>query len=370
MKLTIRNADRYRSAAKREAWYDDPGGPPSYNPFGKIRSRGQAITEDDEENATRTRTTQSENFVTSPIEQERRLQNLQIPKHADTMPSPSTTPNGGPSVIKKSLDIDGDSNEKSRDSGTGTSDTKYEPAGPEPQPQATGGTRRRTHLNPFHKTKQEDGAPEIQKSKKPRRLFKKSKDKQTFTFMSQIRATLLNSYINILLIFVPIGIAVNYAKISPAAIFVINFIAIIPLAAMLSYATEEIALRTGETIGGLLNATFGYGIKYASRGATPEANTSNCSNAVELIVSILALVQGQVDIVQESLIGSMLSNLLLVMGMCFFFGGINREKQHFNITVAQTASSLLALAVGSLIIPAAFQAWADGSREFDLHWSS
>lgn len=87
-------------------------------------------------------------------------------------------------------------------------------------------------------------------------------------------------------------------------------------------------------------------------------------NAVELIVSIIALVKGEVDIVQESLIGSMLSNLLLVMGMCFFFGGINRVEQFFNITVAQTASSLLALAVGSLIIPAAFQAWADGLRKF------
>ena len=78
-------------------------------------------------------------------------------------------------------------------------------------------------------------------------------------------------------------------------------------------------------------------------------------------MSILALVDNQIDIVQESLIGSMLSNLLLVMGMSFFLGGVNRVKQHFNVTVAQTASSLLALAVASLIIPGAFQAWADGS---------
>lgn len=85
------------------------------------------------------------------------------------------------------------------------------------------------------------------------------------------------------------------------------------------------------------------------------------SNAVEVIVSILALVKDEVDIVQESLIGSILSNLLLVMGMSFFFGGVNRVEQFFNMTVAQTAASLLALAVGSLIIPAAFHAWADGS---------
>lgn len=164
------------------------------------------------------------------------------------------------------------------------------------------------------------------------------KDKPKFTAWSQLHATLFNSWINVLLIFSPIGIAVNYAGINKVAVFVINFIAIIPLAAMLSYATEEIALRTGEVIGGLLNASFG--------------------NAVELIVSIIALAKDQVLIVQTSLIGSMLSNLLLVLGMCFFFGGINRIEQAFNMTVAQTASSLLFLAVSSLIIPTAFEQWA------------
>ncbi|KAL2866442.1 hydrogen/calcium exchanger domain-containing protein [Aspergillus lucknowensis] len=137
-------------------------------------------------------------------------------------------------------------------------------------------------------------------------------------------------------------VALHYAHVDPVAIFVVNFIAIIPLAAMLSYATEEIALRTGETIGGLLNATFG--------------------NAVELIVAIIALVDDEVLIVQTSLIGSMLSNLLLVLGMCFLFGGVNRLEQHFNPVVAQTAASLLSLAVGSLIIPTAFHAWSDGDK--------
>ena len=83
-----------------------------------------------------------------------------------------------------------------------------------------------------------------------------------------------------------------------------------------------------------------------------------CSNAVELIVSIIALLQGQNLIVQTSLIGSMLSNLLLVMGMCFFFGGFNRVEQAFNMTVAQTASSLLFLAVSSLILPTAFHSFS------------
>ncbi|EXJ92348.1 hypothetical protein A1O3_00898 [Capronia epimyces CBS 606.96] len=188
---------------------------------------------------------------------------------------------------------------------------------------------------------------EKQEKKGLRKLFSKKSEevdhdngkvKKQFTASSQIHATLFNSWINVLLVFSPLGIAVYYAGINKVAVFIINFIAIIPLAAMLSYATEEIALRTGEVIGGLLNASFG--------------------NAVELIVSIIALVKNQVLIVQTSLIGSMLSNLLLVMGMCFFFGGINRVEQAFNMTVAQTASSLLFLAVSSLIIPTAFEQWA------------
>lgn len=89
-----------------------------------------------------------------------------------------------------------------------------------------------------------------------------------------------------------------------------------------------------------------------------------------MIVSIIALTQKKVDIVQESLIGSMFSNLLLVLGMCFFFGGLKRVEQHFNVTVAQTASSLLALAIGSLIIPAAYEAWEanDGQGTFIIHF--
>jgi Ca2+:H+ antiporter len=73
-----------------------------------------------------------------------------------------------------------------------------------------------------------------------------------------------------------------------------------------------------------------------------------------LIVSVQALVKDEITIVKTSLIGSMLSNLLLVMGMSFFLGGINRSEQYFNVTVAQTAASLLALCIASLIIPTVF----------------
>lgn len=78
-----------------------------------------------------------------------------------------------------------------------------------------------------------------------------------------------------------------------------------------------------------------------------------------MIVAIIALAKGEIVVVQTSLIGSILSNLLLVMGMCFFFGGLRRQEQHFNQTVAQTSASLLALSVGSVIIPTCFDEFSN-----------
>lgn len=97
------------------------------------------------------------------------------------------------------------------------------------------------------------------KKKKEHRLFKNVQPKEPFTVGNQIQRTLLSSWINILLVAAPVGIALGVIpNMNPIAIFVVNFIAIIPLAALLGFATEEIALRTGETLGGLLNASFGY----------------------------------------------------------------------------------------------------------------
>jgi len=186
-------------------------------------------------------------------------------------------------------------------------------------------------------SKPEQGSddPEPEKPKKKKTGFLKDiQPKEPFTVRNQIQRTLFNSWINVLLLAAPPGIALSYLGVDGKIVFAVNFIAIIPLAALLSYATEEIALRTGETVGGLINATFG--------------------NAVELIVAIIALIDNKIRVVQTSLIGSILSNLLLVLGMCFLAGGVNRREQFFNTTVAQTAASLLALAVGSLIIPTIF----------------
>lgn len=156
----------------------------------------------------------------------------------------------------------------------------------------------------------------------------------TSSWMHKIHNIFVSSYVNILLIFVPLGIIAYHLAWGAKAVFLLNFLAIIPLAALLGYATEEISVHVGETVGGLLNATFG--------------------NAVELIVAIVALARGEIRIVQTSMLGSILSNTLLVLGSCFIAGGYNRIQQKFNATVAQTMSSLMALAVTSLLIPAAF----------------
>jgi Ca2+:H+ antiporter len=145
----------------------------------------------------------------------------------------------------------------------------------------------------------------------------------------------------VLLVFVPLGIVAGKFGWGAGWVFGLNFLAIIPLAAVLSFATEEIAGRLGETLGGLVNATFG--------------------NAVELIVSIVALRAGEIEVVQASMLGSILSNLLLVLGMCFFLGGIYNMRdpnghgieQSFATGTAQTTCSLMALASASMILPAA-----------------
>jgi Ca2+:H+ antiporter len=109
-------------------------------------------------------------------------------------------------------------------------------------------------------------------------------------------------------------------------------LAILPLAMLLSNATEVLANEAGDVIGALLNATFG--------------------NAVEMIVSTVALTRGEVKIVQSSMLGAVLSNILLCLGACLFIGGWERDCQ-FNATAASTMSSLMVVASASLIIPAA-----------------
>lgn len=170
--------------------------------------------------------------------------------------------------------------------------------------------------------------------------------KYPFMTMDITWKILKTNYVNVLLVFVPLGIIAGLVGWSPTIIFVFNFLAIIPLASLLAFATEELAVPLGQTIGGLLNATFG--------------------NAVELIVSIVALRNNEIRIVQASMLGSILSNILLVLGCCFVAGGIKHKQQTFNSTVASTMSSLMAVASASLIIPATLYAGLSQSAQNTL----
>lgn len=155
-------------------------------------------------------------------------------------------------------------------------------------------------------------------------------------FYDHTKEALCHSWVNVLLVFVPVGIAVKAAGLSPAIVFAMNAVAIIPLAGLLSHATESVASRLGDTIGALINVTFG--------------------NAVELIIFIIALVKNEIRIVQASLLGSILANLLLIMGMAFLLGGLRFQEQMYNSTVTQMSACMLSLSVMSLLLPTAFHA--------------
>eukprot|EP00270_Netrium_digitus_P012382 TRINITY_DN4016_c0_g1_i1.p1 TRINITY_DN4016_c0_g1~~TRINITY_DN4016_c0_g1_i1.p1 ORF type:complete len:476 (-),score=139.71 TRINITY_DN4016_c0_g1_i1:78-1505(-) len=141
--------------------------------------------------------------------------------------------------------------------------------------------------------------------------------------------------INILLPFVPISIIAVQLKVDEMWIFLFALLGIAPLAERLGFVTEQIAMYTGPTMGGLLNATFG--------------------NATELIISLFALREGLLRVVQLSLLGSILSNMLLVLGCAFFFGGLRFKHQKFNKTGAMVNSGLLLMAVFGLTSPAVLQ---------------
>jgi len=135
-------------------------------------------------------------------------------------------------------------------------------------------------------------------------------------------------------IFVPISVALRLVGASDVWVFASSALAIVPMAGFLGMSTEELAKRRGAGIGGLLNATFG--------------------NATELIICIVAVRNGQIDVVKASLIGSIIGNVLLVLGLSVLLGGIRHKMQLFNKDVAQSHAAMLAVAVISLLVPAIF----------------
>lgn len=146
--------------------------------------------------------------------------------------------------------------------------------------------------------------------------------------------------LNWLLLCVPVTLTLEYlAPQQHLAIFIAAAIAIIPLAGWLGKATEQLAERSGEGVGGLLNATFG--------------------NATELIIAIAALRAGLHDVVKASLAGSIIGNILLVLGAAMFCGGLRFREQHFNSEGARAEASLLTLAAIALVLPAVYMMRAE-----------
>jgi Ca2+:H+ antiporter len=136
-------------------------------------------------------------------------------------------------------------------------------------------------------------------------------------------------------VFIPVALLLEYVvHASALAIFLTSAAAIIPLAALMGRATEQLAERLGEGPGGLLNATFG--------------------NAAELIIAVIALRAGFIDLVKASITGSIIGNVLLVFGASALWGGVKFERQQFNRTAAGLSSTLLVLSAIALVIPAIF----------------
>ncbi|CAL1716537.1 unnamed protein product [Somion occarium] len=149
------------------------------------------------------------------------------------------------------------------------------------------------------------------------------------SFLQGVKAVIFASWLNLLLVCIPISwslyLALPKTSTHDTITFIFAFLAIIPLAKLLAFATDELSMRVGQTLAGLLNATLG--------------------NAVELIVAIIALVQCELQVVQSS---------LLVLGMCFFAGGTRFSEQGFGVSATQLNSSLLIISVIAILLPAAF----------------
>ncbi len=155
--------------------------------------------------------------------------------------------------------------------------------------------------------------------------------KQEFKESSTLDKVLFSFFI-----FVPIAFIAEFAGFPPVLTFFLAALAVVPIAKVMGSATEALAHHAGPAIGGLLNATFG--------------------NAVELIISMIALSKGLTEVVKASITGSIIGNILFVLGLAMFMGGLPRKRQFFNRVGATASASQMTLAAIALIIPAVFTA--------------
>jgi len=147
---------------------------------------------------------------------------------------------------------------------------------------------------------------------------------------------LFGTKLNILGICIPLAFFANAHGWSQGSIFALSLLAIAPIAERIGFVTEQLSMYTNPTIGGLLNASMG--------------------NITELIICVFAIKEGLMRVVQVSLLGSILSNLMLVLGCAFLAGGLKHPVQNFNKTASSTNASLLLLAVLCLLLPSALDA--------------
>lgn len=149
-----------------------------------------------------------------------------------------------------------------------------------------------------------------------------------------MKRLLLENRLNLLLVAVPIAWVLEAMKPESPWAFGAAAISLVPLAGLIGLGTEQLAIRSGPAWGGFLNASFG--------------------NAAELIIAVVALHDGHVSLIKASITGSIVGNLLLVLGLAFFAGGLGRRSQKFHRTAANNAASMLFLAVVALVMPAVF----------------
>lgn len=252
--------DSIKRAARKEAWYSD-----SWNPFRKNMRRSstwtttsQPTTEKDIEAA------RSRGGI---LEEEEGSSPLSGVQTEPTFHSPQFSPSSENGVRRGSKEGEYEmtsakgANGKQREADSEeTAVERQSTRQSNPEVQA-----RKRFVSKFFKRGSDDQVPEDDGKPKKRPWYKgKILKHKPYTVRNQLRATIFNSWINILLLAAPVGIALNYAGVDGRAIFCVNFIAIIPLAGMLSFATEEISLHVGESLGGLLNASFGYVISILS----------------------------------------------------------------------------------------------------------
>ncbi|MBD2138626.1 calcium/proton exchanger [Anabaena sp. FACHB-1237] len=152
-----------------------------------------------------------------------------------------------------------------------------------------------------------------------------------------------NLIFTILLVFIPISLAAHFLEWGELIVFITAALAILPLAAWMGEATEEIAVVVGPILGGFLNATFG--------------------NATELIIALVALRAGLIDVVKASITGSIIGNLLLVMGLSMLLGGLKYKEQSFESVVARVNASSMNLAVIAILLPTAMNYTSMGISE-------